>query len=105
MQKRLVEYDGLRARGIPQGPVQLWRLWKAGKFPRPVKVGSRNAWVESEIDVWIAERIAARDTAGLAGAPNRNAPKSGRLDSGFCHDPSQAPTHFSLHTDTCAPIL
>ena len=34
-----------------------------GKFPRPVKIGSRAvAWVESEIDEWIQQRIAERDS-------------------------------------------
>jgi prophage regulatory protein len=60
---RLIEFEGLRLRGIPQGKTQIWRLVCEGKFPRPVKVGSRNAWVESEIDAYIAERIAARDGA------------------------------------------
>ena len=32
---------------------------KAGKFPRPVRIGDRAvAWSEAEIDGWIAERIA-----------------------------------------------
>lgn len=32
-----------------------------GRFPAPVKLSERCvAWIESEIDDWIAERIAAR---------------------------------------------
>jgi len=36
---------------------------KEGRFPRPVKLGagSRNAWVESEVDAHIAAMIADRD--------------------------------------------
>lgn len=35
---------------------------KAGTFPAPVKIGPRGiAWVENEIDAWIAARIADRD--------------------------------------------
>jgi predicted DNA-binding transcriptional regulator AlpA len=34
---------------------------KVGLFPRPVKIGNKNAWIESEIDAWIAERIQERD--------------------------------------------
>ncbi|MBS0570016.1 MAG: AlpA family transcriptional regulator [Proteobacteria bacterium] len=31
-------------------------------FPRQVKIGDRgSAWVESEVEQWIASRIAARD--------------------------------------------
>ena len=34
----------------------------AGRFPRPVKIGPRAvAWVESEIDDWLRQRIADRD--------------------------------------------
>ena len=33
-----------------------------GTFPAPVKLGERaSAWVESEIEAWIADRIAERD--------------------------------------------
>jgi prophage regulatory protein len=39
----------------------LYRLMTDGSFPRPVPLhGVRKAWVESEVDVWIASRIAAR---------------------------------------------
>jgi len=32
-----------------------------GRFPRPVKIGKRSsAWVESEIDEWIQQRIKNR---------------------------------------------
>jgi len=35
-----------------------------GTFPAQVKLGSRLAgWVESEIDEWIAQRIAERDNS------------------------------------------
>ena len=30
-----------------------------GSFPQSVKLGSRAAWVESEIESWLQERIAA----------------------------------------------
>ena len=59
---KLLDVDDLHARGIRYGRSQLWRLVRVGKFPQPVKVGpGRNAWVESEIDEFIAGRIAARD--------------------------------------------
>ena len=57
----------MRAKGIPQGPVQIWRMVKAGTFPRPVKLGSRNDWLESEIDAWLDAQIAKRD--GETAAP------------------------------------
>lgn len=40
-----------------------------GSFPRPVKVGPRtSAWVEAEVDAWIAERIRERDGETERGA-------------------------------------
>lgn len=40
-----------------------WRLERAGKFPRGIKIspGAR-AWLESDVDAWIAARVA--DAAG-----------------------------------------
>lgn len=42
----------------------VYRLMLAGGFPRPVKLhgAKRMAFVEHEVDGWIAARIAARDT-------------------------------------------
>jgi prophage regulatory protein len=66
---QLISYDDLRPRGIPYSKVQLWRLERDGKFPKRVSVGAqRYAWVESEIDDWITERIRARDEAEAGAA-------------------------------------
>ena len=47
---------------------EIYRRIAAGTFPAPVKLGiSASAWVESEVDAWVAERIADRD-AGRAAA-------------------------------------
>ncbi|WP_234411336.1 helix-turn-helix transcriptional regulator [Rhodanobacter thiooxydans] len=32
-----------------------------GQFPRLVKLGRSSAWLESEIEAWIAAKIAQRD--------------------------------------------
>jgi prophage regulatory protein len=59
---RLLDYEDLRGLGIRYSKCQLWRLWKAGKFPRPVKLSvSRNAFRADEIHAWIDARIAERD--------------------------------------------
>ena len=43
-------------------PVHIMRLAKAGKFPRPVKLGKgRVAFVEDEIQAWQEAKIAERD--------------------------------------------
>lgn len=49
----------------------LYRLTDEGVFPRPVALTSaRSGFVESEVDQWIADRIAARDaTPATGGAP------------------------------------
>ena len=51
-------------KGIKFSPCHLHRLVKAGKFPKPIKIGSskrgRNAFVEKEIDDWIARKCAER---------------------------------------------
>jgi prophage regulatory protein len=49
-------------RGIRFSKVHLWRLERAGKFPKRVPLGvARHGWLETEIDEWIAGRVAARD--------------------------------------------
>lgn len=41
------------------GKAWIYRLISQDKFPKPVKIGSRSiAFVESEIDEWINQRIA-----------------------------------------------
>lgn len=67
MAKRLIPYESLEAKCILYSKPHLWRLEKAGKFPKRVPVGaSRYGYVEEEIDAYIAERIAARDEAMVA---------------------------------------
>jgi prophage regulatory protein len=42
----------------------IYRGIAAGTFPKPVKIGAHSiAFVESEIDAWIAARTAERDGA------------------------------------------
>lgn len=52
----------------------IYRLIQLGQFPRQVKLGARaSAWVASEVNSWIAARIAARD-----GYKNRTDCSTGR---------------------------
>jgi prophage regulatory protein len=40
----------------------LYRLMAQGSFPKPVPLhGVRKAWIQSEVDSWVASRIAARN--------------------------------------------
>ncbi len=61
---KLLDYATLHDRGIRYSKPHLWRLWTAGKFPKPIKLSaSRNAWLESDIDAWIESRVAERNCA------------------------------------------
>jgi prophage regulatory protein len=61
---KLLGYKQLNAtRGIPFSRTHLARLETEGKFPKRVQLGAhRVGWVETEIDEWLAEKLAARDS-------------------------------------------
>jgi predicted DNA-binding transcriptional regulator AlpA len=66
---QLLDHEALTAKGVkPISREQRWRLVKAGRFPKPLKIGSRCLWVESEIDAWITECIRKRDASTKGGA-------------------------------------
>jgi prophage regulatory protein len=51
-------------KGIRFDRTWIYRLVAAGRFPAPVKIGeATNAWIESEIDAWLAARVAERDSS------------------------------------------
>jgi len=59
---RLLSVSDLKEKGITLGEAQRYKLIREGVFPKPIKIGlRRNAWIESEIDAWIRQRIANRD--------------------------------------------
>jgi prophage regulatory protein len=67
MAPRLIPYEALAAKCITYSKPHLWRLERAGKFPKRVPIGaSRYAYVEAEIDEHIAQKIAERDARGAA---------------------------------------
>jgi prophage regulatory protein len=61
--KRLVNKKELKTVcGIPYTPQHIARLEAAGKFPKRVQLGpNRVAWLLSEVDAWVSERINFRD--------------------------------------------
>lgn len=62
MTTKLIDYAGLKERGIKLSPRQLHRKQKAGTFPKAVKVGEQTkAWVADEIDAWVKARIEERE--------------------------------------------
>lgn len=60
---RLLDFASLDAKGIKFSDTHIWRLIRAGDFPKPVKIGNRLHWVEEEIDEYIADKLAQRDKA------------------------------------------
>lgn len=41
------------------GASSIYAMMKQGKFPKAVNISERRvAWIESDVDLWIAERIA-----------------------------------------------
>ncbi|MBY5777780.1 AlpA family phage regulatory protein [Rhizobium brockwellii] len=60
---RLLSFNELKAaKGVPYAKQHIYRLMASGEFPRSVQLSAnRVAWLESEIDSWINERVDARD--------------------------------------------
>jgi prophage regulatory protein len=57
----LVSWPDLKTRGIMFSRATIYRKIDDGTFPRPLKLGANKiAWLESEIDDWIASIAAAR---------------------------------------------
>lgn len=62
---RVLSFPDLKEKkGIAWTRQHVWRQINAGRFPKPVKLGEATvAWVEDEIDAWLDQRIAERNTA------------------------------------------
>jgi prophage regulatory protein len=50
---RLIDKSEVLAR-VPVTFPTLWAWMREGKFPRSREIGGRVAWVESEVEAWIA---------------------------------------------------
>jgi prophage regulatory protein len=64
---RLIPFADLRPKkGIPYCRDHTRRLSKVGRFPKPVPLSNRRiAYVEEEIDQWVAEKLAARNGCAI----------------------------------------
>jgi len=59
---RLVPHEELAARhGITHSYAQTMRMVAEGEFPKPIRIGRRNYWLERELNQFIAELVADRD--------------------------------------------
>ena len=65
MTQKLVTKKELRSLfGVPYSFAHIARLEAAGQFPKRVRLGAcRVAWLAEEVQSWIDERVANRDTA------------------------------------------
>ena len=46
---------------VPYSASHIWRLEHSGKFPKRIRLGgNRVAWLQSEVENWVEDKIAAR---------------------------------------------
>lgn len=65
---KLIRFNILSQR-VPLSRSTIWRLEKEGKFPSRRKLGKNTvAWLEAEIDKWIADRRGSAQQKGRTGA-------------------------------------
>ena len=48
---------------VSMGRSRIYGLIEEGEFPPPIKIGRSSRWLKSEIDSWINEQAAARQSA------------------------------------------
>lgn len=65
---RILRLPEVQARtGLSRTTIYRWRV--EGRFPQAVPLGTRCVgWIESELEAWVRERIAARRGAAVGGA-------------------------------------
>jgi prophage regulatory protein len=57
----LIDFEQVQARTGRLSKATYWRLRRKFLFPEPISVSpGRKAWLASEIDAWVAARVAAR---------------------------------------------
>jgi prophage regulatory protein len=56
---KLIRLPAVQER-VGMGRTAVYELIKAGKFPRPVKIGAASAWIDIEITRWIEQLAADR---------------------------------------------
>ncbi|MBS0245503.1 MAG: AlpA family transcriptional regulator [Proteobacteria bacterium] len=77
MTHRLLRLEAVREK-TGKSTSDIYGEMKEGTFPKSVPIGKRSvAWLEAEIDDWIADKIAARD--GGKAKPNAGGPGRGHV--------------------------
>jgi prophage regulatory protein len=66
---RVLRFPEVRAR-VGYSRMHINRLERAGKFPKRVRLGPNSVgWVEDEVETWLAQKIAARDSETVDASP------------------------------------
>ena len=64
--KQLIDKKAL-VKLVQYSPQHIARLEKAGRFPKRIRLGqNRVAWLLSEVEDWIDERLLERDAAKVS---------------------------------------
>jgi prophage regulatory protein len=73
---KLIDFKQLKPeKGIPYSRDHLRRRCKAGTFPMPIKLSDRRiAWIEAEVDAFVADQVAARAAERDCAVPSANTP-------------------------------
>jgi prophage regulatory protein len=60
---RVLDLPDLKAKGIKYTRVHIARLERTKKFPKHINLGgNRTAWIEEEVDQWLRDKAAERDS-------------------------------------------
>jgi predicted DNA-binding transcriptional regulator AlpA len=63
---KLLTFNNLRERGWPYSKSHTWRLIRAGKFPKPKKLGlgqnAKNVWPEDEYEAAIKTLLSGQSS-------------------------------------------
>jgi prophage regulatory protein len=70
---KLIDFKTLGpSKGIIYSRDHLRRKVKAGEFPRPIPVSNRRiAWIEAEVDQWLADKARARNQGEVSHGKKR----------------------------------
>lgn len=73
MSRQLLRLPAVLADYAPVSRATLYRWVAEGKFPKPIDIGGNGrttAWIASEVEAWVSERVEAsgRQTAAVASA-------------------------------------
>jgi prophage regulatory protein len=78
---RVLPFSELKAKGVRWSRKHVTDLVNKGLFPAPVDLGlNTRGWVETEIDNWLASRVAARDNPSPEAMATRQARRQSLSD-------------------------